>query len=100
MKFELMDVFHRPKFDKFMSIEGRLLFLGEYFKFAVPVDWLLLVTDCVDPKDNMILECALAGTADIILTGDDHLLRLNPWRAIAIMKPAEYLALKPGEGLR
>jgi predicted nucleic acid-binding protein len=41
----------------------------------------------------MILECALSGNADIILTGDDHLLRLHPWRGILILTPAQYLAL-------
>ncbi len=100
MKVELIDVFHRPKFDRFISLERRLLFLADYLQFAEPVDSLHVVTDCVDPKDDMILECALAGRADIILTGDDHLLRLHPWRGIAILTPADYLALQPGEGLR
>jgi putative PIN family toxin of toxin-antitoxin system len=30
-----------------------------------------------DPDDDRILECAVDGHADIIVTGDDHLLRLN-----------------------
>jgi uncharacterized protein len=30
-----------------------------------------------DPDDDRILECAVDGKADIIVTGDDHLLRLN-----------------------
>ena len=100
MKIELIDVFQRPKFDRFMSLDRRLRFLDKYFKFALPIDSLRAVQDCVDPKDNMILECALSGDADLILSGDDHLLRLHPWRGIRVLKPADYLALKPGEGLR
>ncbi len=53
------------------------------------------VTDCVDPKDNKFLELALSGDADLILTGDDHLLRLRPWRGIPILTPREFLEL-PG----
>jgi len=43
------------------------------------------------PDDDRILECAVDGQADIIVTGDDHLLRLNqspnqpPIRRIQIM---------------
>jgi predicted nucleic acid-binding protein len=52
------------------------------------------VRDCVDLKDNMILELALSGGADVVISGDDHLLRLHPWRGIRILKPVEYLALR------
>ncbi len=48
----------------------------------------------------MILELALSGGADIIISGDDHLLRLHPWRGIRILKPADYHTLKPTDGLR
>ncbi len=50
-----------------------------------------IVTDCRDAKDNMILALALSGNADLIVTGDEDLLCLHPWRGIAIMKPAAYL---------
>jgi putative PIN family toxin of toxin-antitoxin system len=100
MKAELIDVFHRSKFDSQVSLEGRLSFLYYLFSMAAPVTPTEVVTDCVDVKDNMILACALCGNADVIMTGDDHLLRLTPWRSIPILTPAQYLALKPGEGLR
>jgi hypothetical protein len=43
------------------------------------------VTDCPDHEDNRILECALAANAVLIVTDDDHLLRLSPWRGIPII---------------
>jgi putative PIN family toxin of toxin-antitoxin system len=46
---------------------------------------------CRDPKDNMILELAVSGKADVIVTGDDDLLVLNPFREIAILNPQEFL---------
>lgn len=51
------------------------------------------ITICRDPKDNKFLELALSGQADLILTGDDHLLSLHPWRGIPILTPQDYLAL-------
>jgi predicted nucleic acid-binding protein len=33
------------------------------------------------------------GRADVIVTGDRDLLALNPFRGIAILTPAAYLAL-------
>ncbi|HYX24601.1 MAG TPA: putative toxin-antitoxin system toxin component, PIN family [Thermoanaerobaculia bacterium] len=50
------------------------------------------IADCRDPKDNQILEIALDGKADVIVTGDDDLLVLHPFRRIPIVGPAEFLA--------
>jgi len=50
------------------------------------------VTDCRDPKDNKYLELALAAGAETIVSGDDDLLVLDPWRGARIMRPADYLA--------
>lgn len=44
-----------------------------------------------DPKDNMILETAIAGGADYIISGDDDLLSLKKYQNILIKTPAEFL---------
>lgn len=44
-----------------------------------------------DPADNRILECALAGEASHIVSGDDHLLALRTFKSIPIMKPTNFL---------
>ena len=41
------------------------------------------VTDCRDAKDNKYLELALAAGADPIVSSDDDLLVLHPWRGCA-----------------
>jgi uncharacterized protein len=46
---------------------------------------------CVDPDDNRILECAVEGQAQFIVTGDKDLLRMQSFRGIAIVTPAEFL---------
>ena len=45
-----------------------------------------------DPDDNRILECALAARADMIVSGDGHLLRLTAFEGIAILTPREFLS--------
>ena len=51
------------------------------------------ITICRDPKDNQVLEAAIAGRADVIVSGDDDLLVLNPFEGIPIVGPADFLAM-------
>ena len=46
-----------------------------------------------DPADNRVLECALAGQAAYIVTGDAHLLNLKTYQGIVILSPGGYVAL-------
>jgi putative PIN family toxin of toxin-antitoxin system len=49
-----------------------------------------------DPKDEMVLECALAAEADCIVSGDKrHLLPLKAFRGIPIISPADFLRRLP-----
>lgn len=60
--------------------------------FAVlvnPEESLNIVRD--DEPDNRILECAVAARADVIVTGDQHLLKLKRFRGILIATPRELL---------
>jgi predicted nucleic acid-binding protein len=51
------------------------------------------ITICRDPKDNQVLEVAVAGQADIIVSGDEDLLVLSPFEGRAVVSPAAFLAL-------
>ena len=53
------------------------------------------ITACRDPKDNMWLECAVAGGAAYLVTGDLDLLVLDPFRGIRILRPRDFLSLLP-----
>lgn len=44
-----------------------------------------------DEPDNRILECALAGAADLIVTGDKALLQLKTYRNVRVVSLREYL---------
>ena len=45
----------------------------------------------MDDPDNRILECALAGNAQAIVTGDKELLALKLFEGIDLMTLASYL---------
>ena len=44
-----------------------------------------------DPDDNRVLECAVKGSADYIVTGDRHLLKLGSYEAIPIVTVRQFL---------
>jgi putative PIN family toxin of toxin-antitoxin system len=49
------------------------------------------ITACRDPHDDKILELAVNGHADLIVSGDADLLALNPFRDIPILTPAAFM---------
>lgn len=51
------------------------------------------VSVCRDPKDNIVLECALAGKPDFIVTGDKDLLSLKKFNNIPIITLYEFVKL-------
>jgi len=88
---ELRDVLARSKFDGYVRRDERALFLAQLGAVAEFVTIIQLVRQCRDPKDDKFLEVALNGRADVIITGDNDLLALHPWRGVAIVSPADYL---------
>jgi len=44
-----------------------------------------------DLPDNRILECAIEGAADLIVTGDRHLLRLKRFQDVTIIRVTDFL---------
>lgn len=46
-----------------------------------------------DEPDNRLLECAVAGKVDFIISGDAHLLKLGSIQEIKILRAPEFLKL-------
>jgi putative PIN family toxin of toxin-antitoxin system len=44
-----------------------------------------------DPDDNHIIACAVEGRADLIASGDRHLLTLGQYAGIPIVRPVDFL---------
>ena len=95
---ELDEILRRPKFDKYLSEEQRLEFLAGLVREADVVDIVDSITDCRDPRDNKFLELAVSGRASHIITGDDDLLALHPFRESAIVTPQAFLSLEQLSG--
>ncbi|MBH8551785.1 putative toxin-antitoxin system toxin component, PIN family [Nostocaceae cyanobacterium CENA357] len=89
---ELEEVLYRPKFDKYLTKERRQEFLEYLTENAQFIDVTEKINECRDPKDNKYLELAVSGKAECIVTGDDDLLVLKPWRGIEILTVQEFLA--------
>ena len=50
-----------------------------------------------DPDDDNVLACALAAQADVVVSGDRHLLQMGAYSAIPIL-PADVLIDQMGQG--
>jgi len=88
---ELADVLARAKFDAYVSIAERQQFLRVLIGVAEMVPITYRIQACRDRQDDMFLELAVNGRADLIVTRDKDLLVLNPFRTIPIITPAHYL---------
>ena len=88
---ELSNVSQRPKLNKYVSSKLRDLILEAYLANCSLVDVISTISDCVDPDDNAFLALALDGSASTIISGDQHLLRLHPWRGIDIVTASAFL---------
>lgn len=88
---ELAEVLTRSKFDRYVSLEKRAKFLKTLSVKAEIIEVITRIDLCRDPKDNKFLELAFNGNADYLITGDNDLLSLNPFKSIAIIPPTEFI---------
>lgn len=88
---EMDDVLSRPRFDRYISRQERDEFLQALLDESELIEIVEPIRICRDSKDDKILELAVSGNAEYIVTGDADLLALNPFRGIAIIAPAEFL---------
>jgi uncharacterized protein len=88
---ELDEVLRRPKFNKYVTEENRLEFLAALVQEAEQVEVTEVITACRDAKDNKFLELAVSGRATHILSGDDDLLALQPFRGVSVLTPQGFL---------
>lgn len=92
---ELTDVLNRPRIrDKYrltdqniQTVVALILLRGEG---VTPTE---RIAACRDPKDDKFLEVAVAGEADVIVSGDEDLLILHPYAGIPIVPPSEFLQM-------
>jgi putative PIN family toxin of toxin-antitoxin system len=88
---EIAEVLARPKFSRVLTQDRRHEALEFLSAAALWVEPAIAVRDCRDAKDNRYLDLALAAAADAIVSGDEDLLVLHPWRGIPVLRPAMFL---------
>ena len=94
---EVREVLLRPKFG--LSPDQAMRFveaLHDLCELVTPEERVQAVA--ADPDDDAVLECALAAKANMIVSGDSHLLKLLKFRHVRIVAPA--VALAEVEGRR
>lgn len=72
------------------ALEERQIFITKYITSSELVTIKEKIVVCRDVKDNKFLELAVNGNADIIITGDQDLLVLNPFQDIKITTPENF----------
>ncbi len=90
---EIAEVLARPRFAGVIATDRRERFLTSLRDASVWFEPVIAVSDCRDPKDNKYLELALAAGAGTIVSSDEDLIALHPWRGVRILRPAVYLDL-------
>jgi uncharacterized protein len=71
--------------EKLNEVRAQLWIFGE---FIAPNIKIQAVID--DPDDDRVLECAVSSGADIVVSGDRHLLALGNHKTVSIVSPRQF----------
>ena len=83
--------------EKFRWEEGQIVrFLKAVSRVATVVRTQPHLHVLHDDPDNRVLECAVTAKADVIVTGDKHLLALGRYQDTTIIRLADFLAILQG----
>jgi len=97
---ELEDVLQRPKFAQRLARTGFTAhdLVERYAAVATLVEPVVIqAVVSADPDDDAIIACALAAQADVIVSGDKHLLALGQYQNIPILTAAELVQRIAGQ---
>lgn len=92
---EYLRVIQRPHIVKrYERLENRFMSLSRFLRRGAVVVTPLKIERVIrdDPKDDMILACAVAGRVQYIISGDHHLLELEQYHGIKILSPRDFLS--------
>ena len=90
---ELRSRLFLPRFDGYVSREDRAVYIAQLQAVSEWVSIARAKLGCRDPDDDKLLETALMGEANCLVTGDGDLLEMSPFHEIPILRPASFLDL-------
>jgi len=88
---ELREVLCREKFNQWRTEAERTEFLALYLDVVEIVALTSQIQDCRDPKDDKFLSLACSADVGCIVSSDEDLLVLHPYRGIQIVTVRQYL---------
>lgn len=96
---ELEGVLKREKFTRKLegkesTVEQAVAKIALIATLIEPAKKINIIKD--DPDDNRVLECAVTARADLIISGDKHLLKLQTYSGIDIMSARDFLSREEG----
>ena len=89
---ELRGVLEREKFAKHLQVRGvSATQVSEGYAALTTVVVPSIIPPAIidDPDDDAVLACAVAADADLVVSGDPHLLNLEHYEGVPIVTPAE-----------
>ncbi len=81
----------RPKFLKYVDADKRQQYVAALKEVAITIEVPGLIKVCRDPDDDQLLEIAVLCKAKCVVSGDQDLLVLNPFRDIPVLTPAQFI---------
>lgn len=93
---ELERTLRSPRLQKYIAWSDEELtefirLIGQLTRLVTPSSRIEVIT--ADPDDNRVLEAAVEGRVDYIVSGDHDLLDLGEYDGIAIVTPARFMAI-------
>ena len=89
---ELERVMNYPKFN--FTEEQKAMFISIIFEIEKMVEITGKINVIVeDPDDNTILETAIVGNVQYLISGDPHLLKLKEFAKVKIVTASEFLGI-------
>ena len=93
---EIKRILLYPKLQKYHRKTAQEI--DAYFEDILMFSWIVEAKETVnlikaDPSDNKYLACADEGEADYIISGDHHLLDIETYRGIKILKAKSFLTV-------
>lgn len=92
---ELNEVLGRKQFREYVNEADVRRFAAALVREAEWVKVATTIAACRDSKDDKILALAVDGRAACVVTGDEDLLSLDPFRGIRIERPDQFLKRFP-----
>ena len=87
---EIEDVLSRPKIKKIIGPQRLAIMLRFIHRKAKLVTPKRRIKACRDPNDDYLLEIAVEAKATFLVSGDDDLLELDPFRSVRIVNYRDF----------